>query len=145
MRRRATRFLHVLACAPAAALGVAAMTPASHARAASEQSRPAQVIVALDPGHGGSPDNNHPDQPFDPGAIADNGLMEKDAVLDIAKRARALLQQDMVKVVMTRNSDVWLDIGPRTDIANASGAVVFVSIHLNDFQDSPVGGSVVLF
>src|SRR2546421_3246241 len=51
----------------------------------------------------------------------------------------------MVKVVLPRESDTWMSIAKRADAATASGAAVFVSILLNDFQDTPVGGSVVLY
>jgi N-acetylmuramoyl-L-alanine amidase len=145
MRRRAKRLLHVLICAPVAVLLTASLTPIEHARAAAAQATPPQVVVALDPGHGGVADNAHPSQPFDPGAVAANGLLEKDVALDVARRVRTLLEADLVRVVMTRDSDVWMDIPSRSQIANDSGAAVFVSIHLNGFSDPTVGGSVVLY
>lgn len=145
MRRRAKRLLHVLICAPVAVLLTASLTPIEHARAAAAQATPPQVVVTLDPGHGGVADNAHPSQPFDPGAVAANGLLEKDVALDVARRVRTLLEADLVRVVMTRDSDVWMDIPSRSQIANDSGAAVFVSIHLNGFSDPTVGGSVVLY
>ena len=41
------------------------------------------------------------------------------------------LQAAGVTVLMTRNSDYWVDLGPRADFANRAGADVFVSIHAN--------------
>jgi N-acetylmuramoyl-L-alanine amidase len=145
MRRRAHLFLHVLACAPVAVLTTASLTLNEHALAAQPSATPPQVVVALDPGHGGSADNAHPDQLFDPGAVASNGLLEKDVALDISRRVRTLLEADQVRVVMTRDSDVWMDIPSRSQIANNSGAAVFVSIHLNGFSDPTVGGTVILY
>jgi N-acetylmuramoyl-L-alanine amidase len=102
--------------------------------------------VTIDPGHGGSPDNNHPELLFDPGVQAVNGLMEKDVTLSISRRVRDRLQKLGVRVVMTRDSDQYVDITPRIRTANSHGADLFVSIHLNYFGDDPgVGGSLVLY
>jgi N-acetylmuramoyl-L-alanine amidase len=147
MRHRANRLLHVLARAPVAVLLTASLAPSAHvlARAAPPATRPAPYVVALDPGHGGSPDNDHPDQLFDPGSVAQNGLLEKDYALDTASRARALLQHDRVQVVMTRDRDEYLDIGPRMQTAIDAGAKLFVSIHGNSWTDPSANGSVVLY
>jgi N-acetylmuramoyl-L-alanine amidase len=102
--------------------------------------------VTIDPGHGGSPDNNHPELLFDPGVQGANGLVEKDVTLGIARRMRDRLQKLGVRVVMTRDSDQYVDITPRIRTANSHGADLFVSIHLNYFGDDPgVGGSLVLY
>jgi N-acetylmuramoyl-L-alanine amidase len=147
MSHRATRSLHVLACAPVAVLMTASLAPSSHALAAATApaSRPAAYVVAIDPGHGGTPDNSHPDQLFDPGSVAQNGLLEKDYALDTARRTRALLEKDGVRVVMTRDRDQYLDIGPRMETAIAAHAQLFVSIHGNSWTDPGAGGSVVLY
>jgi N-acetylmuramoyl-L-alanine amidase len=149
MSHRAKRFLHVLACAPVAVLLTASLAPVAHALAATPApvpaTRPAAYVVALDPGHGGAPDNDHPDQLFDPGSVAQNGLLEKDYALDTARRTRALLERDRVQVVMTRDSDRYLDISPRMDTAIAAHAQLFVSIHGNSWTDPSASGSVVLY
>jgi N-acetylmuramoyl-L-alanine amidase len=147
MRHRATRLLHVLASAPVAVLLTASPAPIVHAQAASSvpATRPAPYVVAIDPGHGGSPDNDHPDQLFDPGSVAQNGLLEKDYALDTARRVRTLLQRDRVQVVMTRDRDEYLDISPRMETAIAAHARLFVSIHGNSWTDSTATGSVVLY
>jgi N-acetylmuramoyl-L-alanine amidase len=78
--------------------------------------------VVIDAGHGGK----------DPGAIGPSGLMEKDLVLDIAKRLRDLIQKDpQWRVILTRDTDVFIPLEERTAIANAKGADLFVSIHAN--------------
>ena len=155
MRHRATPLLHVLACAPVAALAAAAIALPVHALAAPPPSPaprttapakpPAPYVVAIDPGHGGTPDNNNPGQLFDPGVIAANGLQEKDLTLDVAKRLAALLRADNVEVVLTRTDDSYVDIGPRMQTAIDAGAQLFVSIHFNSWTDPTTGGALVLY
>jgi len=123
---------------------VAVLAPPPPAQAASS-GPPSQIVVCLDAGHGGSPDNDHPDVPYDSGAIAVNGLQEKDVALDLVRRTAALLEKDLVKVVLTRDRDVFLDIPTRSDIANRSGCVVMVSVHLNGLTDASVAGTTVLY
>jgi len=142
MRMRA-RLLHVLVIAPVAALTATALGSVSHAQAAT--SAPQPIVVALDPGHGGLPNNANPTQPFDPGAVGANGVLEKDVTLDVARRVRALLEADRVRVVLTRNSDVFVTIPDREQVAIDNHAAVFVSIHCNWFSDASVGGSLVLY
>ena len=147
MRHRATHLLHVIACAPVAALVAATSALSAHAQTAATVSaaQPQQYVVAIDPGHGGTPDNNHPDQPFDPGVIAANGLQEKDVTLDVAKRLATLLEADRVKVVLTRSDDSYVDISPRMQTAVDAGAQLFVSIHFNSFTDPSTGGALILY
>jgi N-acetylmuramoyl-L-alanine amidase len=102
-------------------------------------------VVAIDAGHGGSPDNAHPGKLFDPGSIAGNGLVEKDLTLDVAKRLKTRLEADKVKVVMTRSTDQYVGIEDRMSTATKAGANLFVSIHFNFFQDPAIGGSLVLY
>ncbi len=81
-----------------------------------------QIIVAIDPGHGGK----------DPGTTGKYKLREKDVVLDISRRvARKINEKDGFKAVMTRDSDVFLNLVERTRIAKKRNADIFVSIHLN--------------
>jgi N-acetylmuramoyl-L-alanine amidase len=78
--------------------------------------------IVIDPGHGGK----------DPGAIGKSGLMEKDVVLDIALKLRNLLEKQLSKrVILTRESDVFIPLDERTLIANAKKADLFISIHTN--------------
>jgi N-acetylmuramoyl-L-alanine amidase len=87
-------------------------------------------VVAIDPGHGGT----------DPGAIGVTGLVEKDVVLDVSLRLRAFLERQGVRVVMTRETDVFVDLGARVPIALREGATVFVSIHANASVRSVIRG-----
>jgi N-acetylmuramoyl-L-alanine amidase len=78
--------------------------------------------IVLDPGHGGK----------DPGAIGVGGIAEKDIVLAVAKKLATKLTQNMgVEVVLTRRDDRFIPLEDRTAIANAEGADLFVSLHMN--------------
>ena len=78
--------------------------------------------IVVDPGHGG----------HDPGAQGANGTREKDVVLQIGlKLARKLREELGLDVVMTRSTDVFLELKERTALANQVGADLFVSIHAN--------------
>ena len=86
--------------------------------------------VVLDPGHGGK----------DPGALSIHGLQEKDLVLDIARRVRAHLRVNGIRVVMTRDSDRFWTLKDRPYLAARGGGDVFVSIHLNATGTRSVSG-----
>lgn len=143
MRLRA-RLLHVLVLAPVAATIVAVLGVTAHAQT-STGAEPQPVVIALDPGHGGSPDPSNPTQPFDPGAIAASGLMEKVVTLDVAQRVATLLHEDMVQTVLTRDTDQWVTISDRERIAIDAHAERFISIHCNSFADATPTGSLVLY
>ncbi len=76
--------------------------------------------VVIDPGHGG----------IDTGARGLKGY-EKDYNLDLSLRLQAGLQRRGFKTLMTRNTDVFLDLGQRVAIANAQKKAIFISIHHN--------------
>ncbi len=78
-------------------------------------------LVVIDPGHGGK----------DWGAKGSYKLIEKELVLDISRRVRDILTKKGIKVRMTRNSDVYVPLVRRADIANKIDADIFVSIHAN--------------
>ena len=86
--------------------------------------------VVLDAGHGGK----------DPGAIGKYGTKEKDVALDITKRAGRLLEKSGIKVVYTRDEDVFIPLLDRTKIANDSNGKLFVSIHANANKNRKVQG-----
>lgn len=140
------RLLHILAAAPVAAIVAAALGPTARAQSPDSQAPPTPVIVVIDPGHGGTPNNANPAQPFDPGAIAPSGLMEKDVTLDVGLRVAALLRQDLVDVVLTRSTDVGLSTEQREQIGIDAHEDLFVSIHCNSYPVDPtVDGSLVLY
>ncbi|MCM3045222.1 MULTISPECIES: N-acetylmuramoyl-L-alanine amidase [Bacillus] len=77
--------------------------------------------IMLDPGHGG----------HDPGAVANN-LKEKELVLKIAKKTKAILEKVYgASVKLTRSTDVYIDLSQRARLANNWGADYFASIHIN--------------
>ena len=80
-----------------------------------------KFYIVIDPGHGGP----------DPGAIGVGGLRETEVVLDVSKRVKKLLSEKGVKVRLTRNNEVDLDLPSRVSIANRTDADIFVSIHAN--------------
>ena len=76
--------------------------------------------IVIDPGHGGK----------DPGA-SDNGVVEKNVNLAVGLELEKALSARGYRVVMTRNTDVYLTLQERTDIANRENADLFVSVHVN--------------
>lgn len=82
---------------------------------------PRKYRVVIDPGHGGK----------DCGAMAVNKICEKTIVLNVAKLVKKKLNAKNYQVFMTRNSDVYIDLKARTDMANAKNADLFISIHAN--------------
>jgi N-acetylmuramoyl-L-alanine amidase len=78
--------------------------------------------VVIDAGHGG----------HDTGTIGPTGYTEKELVLDVARRLKALIETEMgAEVVMTRGEDVFVPLESRTAIANQNEADLFISIHAN--------------
>jgi N-acetylmuramoyl-L-alanine amidase len=78
--------------------------------------------VVIDPGHGGK----------DPGAIGPRGTKEKDIVLHVGKKLGKLLKKNHgIEVIYTRNSDRFIPLNERTEIANSKKADLFISIHTN--------------
>ncbi len=86
--------------------------------------------IVIDPGHGGK----------DPGAIGRGGLKEKDVTLKLSKKLRDKLSPSVQKVVMTRETDVFIPLEERTAIANSQDADLFVSIHINASQRRAASG-----
>ncbi len=80
-----------------------------------------RVVVIIDPGHGGK----------DSGALGIGGAREKDVILPIGKRLAEILQQNGVQVIMTRDSDYFVTLPGRVQLAERANADVFVSIHAN--------------
>lgn len=87
--------------------------------------------IVLDPGHGGK----------DPGAIGQNGLMEKDVVLDVALKVRELMKDNpKYDIILTRENDTYIPLNERTEIANKVNADLFISIHVNASHNSYARG-----
>ena len=87
--------------------------------------------IVIDAGHGG----------HDTGTIGPNGLLEKDVVLDVAKRLGRLLESRLgAEVIYTRRDDTFIPLETRTAIANRERADLFISIHANSSRDSDARG-----
>jgi len=86
-------------------------------------------VVVIDAGHGG----------HDPGTIGVNHTREKDVALSIAKKLGDLIKKNLpdVKVVYTRDRDVFVELYRRGQIANESNGKLFISIHCNSMPRKP--------
>jgi N-acetylmuramoyl-L-alanine amidase len=92
--------------------------------------------VVIDAGHGG----------HDTGTIGPSGYMEKELVLDVAKRLRDLIETALgAEVVMTREDDSFVALENRTVIANQQQADLFISIHANSSSTPSARGVETYF
>ena len=100
----------------------------------SQQNLNSQFTVVVDAGHGGK----------DPGNTG-NGYLEKKIALSIALKLGKKLEDNGVKVVYTRKSDVFVNLFERANIANSSNAQLFISIHCDSHTSQAYGaGTFVL-
>jgi N-acetylmuramoyl-L-alanine amidase len=60
--------------------------------------------------------------------------------LDVAQRLNRKLRESQLKTVMTRNSDVFIELNDRVAVENAQKNAIFVSIHFNDSRRRGVRG-----
>ncbi|OYQ32939.1 hypothetical protein CHU95_17920 [Niveispirillum lacus] len=112
-----------------------AMTPVSAGTLkppmSKEKAKPSLPLVVIDPGHGGQ----------DPGAIALNGLREKDITLAMAKELRRqLLATGRYRVALTRDKDQFIPLRDRPAIARTKGADLFISLHADSITGKQVRG-----
>lgn len=102
-------------------------------------------VIYLDSGHGG----------LDPGTVYKN-IYEKDINLEICKKLEQVLEEEGAIVYMTRDGDYDLsnnytnsrkksDLNNRAKIINASGADIYISIHLNSISSSTWSGAQVFY
>jgi len=93
--------------------------------------------IVIDPGHGGK----------DPGALGYYHLKEKDIVLKIALKLGKYLKKRLpgVKILYTRQSDVFIPLWQRTQFANEHNGKLFVSIHCNSNSRHSVSGFETYF
>jgi len=111
-------------------------TPVAQRRAVavSEADRPSTVVV-IDAGHGG----------FDRGGIPGQRVAEKTMTLDVAQRLKEVLTAYGYRVVMTRDSDVFVPLGTRVAIANSYRNAIFVCIHFNAARRGSASGIETYF
>jgi len=88
--------------------------------------------IVIDAGHGGK----------DPGATI-KGVFEKDITLDVALKAGELIKKKFpdIKVIYTRDKDVFIPLNDRADIANKQKADLFISIHVNSCPKNTIFGA----
>jgi N-acetylmuramoyl-L-alanine amidase len=91
--------------------------------------------IIVDPGHGGD----------DAGARGPKGLKEKQAALDIALAVVQKLRGAGFEAASTRSEDVFIPLWDRAKAANAQGADLFISLHLNAARARSARGSEVYF
>jgi N-acetylmuramoyl-L-alanine amidase len=144
MRHHRARSLHVLVLAPVAAIFAGVLGPTPHALASATKA-PTPIVITVDPGAGGRPTAADPRIPLDPGAIGVNGLQEKTVDLDVGLRLAALLRADLVNVVMTRATDVYVASAQRVQLSIERHATLVVSIHANTSSDATTDGSMVVY
>lgn len=92
------------------------------------------TTIVIDPGHGG----------HDKGACSALGC-EKDYVLDIARQLKPLLEAKGFKVVLTRDSDVFIPLDIRARIANNTRDSIFISLHLNATDTNPAAAGFEIY
>jgi N-acetylmuramoyl-L-alanine amidase len=103
--------------------------------AANAPSSLASGTVVIDAGHGG----------FDRGGIPGQRVSEKMVTLDVAQRLRSVLAANGYRVVMTRDTDVFVPLGTRVAIANSYRNAVFVCIHFNSARRMGANGIETYF
>ena len=105
------------------------------------QALPKKILV-LDAGHGG----------YDSGSIGSKGIMEKNITLAVALKVGAILKENNIDIVYTRESDnvPWpanekKDLAARANISNNRKVDLFISIHLNSFKQKSVNGTETFY
>lgn len=105
-----------------------------------------EKTVIIDSGHGGA----------DPGKIGINGAKEKELNLKIAMKVKELLEEEGIRVVMTREDDTTLakdtdtnqkvqDMKARVELINHTAPDLVVSIHQNSYQEESIHGAQVFY
>ena len=93
-----------------------------------------QFTIVVDAGHGG----------VDPGAIGKNGFYEKTVALAAAKELKKALEKfGTYRVVLTRDTDVYLPLKQRVAIARQVAGDLFVSIHADSIKNQNIRGGHV--
>jgi len=104
--------------------------------------------VVIDAGHGG----------MDGGSVSGSGDTEKEINLAISQKLKKVFEDNGYTVVMTRETDTSLgedngtirkqktqDLKKRAEIANESGAGVFISIHVNKYESPEISGAQTFY
>ncbi len=102
---------------------------------ASESYQPGRdIVVAIDPGHGG----------HDPGAVGRGRTKEKHVALAVSRELAARINAERgMKAILVRTGDYYVDHRRRTQIAHENNADLFVSIHADAVKDRRANGATV--
>lgn len=129
---------------PPASSATAAVAPQSSAAVSTPASSAAPVVspvaapknetagtrevktIVIDPGHGGK----------DSGALGKKA-QEKDIVLAVAKLLKKELEKEGFNVKLTRDKDVFIELGQRANLANKWDGDLFLSLHCNAIDATP--------
>jgi len=102
----------------------------------SVKSKYSDKLIVVDAGHGG----------YDPGAIGPiTKVKEKDLNLQVALKVNQKLKELGFKTIMTRETDVFVDLYERADIANRNNADFFISVHHNSIDNKNIAGIQTLY
>jgi N-acetylmuramoyl-L-alanine amidase len=89
-----------------------------------------QRTIVVDAGHGG----------HDRGGVPYQRIGEKGMTLDVSQRLKRIREARGYRVIMTRNSDVFIPLGTRVAIANSHRGAIFVSVHFNSSRRAGANG-----
>lgn len=106
----------------------AATTPAASTATAKNETAGTREVktIVIDPGHGGK----------DSGALGAKA-QEKDIVLAVSKLLKKDLEKEGFNVKMTRDKDVFIELGQRANLANQWDGDLFISLHCNAVDATP--------
>ncbi len=92
------------------------------------------VVIAVDPGHGG----------HDPGAVGPRRTREKDIALAVSRMLAVRIDREPgMKSVLVRNGDYFVDHRGRMEIARKNKADLFISVHADAVDDKRAKGASV--
>ena len=121
--------------APASGLGAAGVQPPLPKRAVKPSTRAAGIykpVIVIDPGHGGHD-----------GGASKNGVSEKEVVLATSLKLRDKLNETgRYKVLMTRDTDVFVDLNRRREFAEQNKAALFIAVHADSSGSQARGGTI---
>ena len=95
---------------------------------------PQEICIVLDAGHGGR----------DNGSSA-GGILEKDINLALTEQLGQTLQERGYDILLTRESDEFIELEDRAAFANKKRAHLFISLHCNAFEDESANGTEVYY
>jgi len=103
-------------------------------RASDEKSAGRDIVIAIDPGHGG----------HDPGAVGRARTREKDVALAVSKLLAARINQERgMRAILVRDRDTYVDHRDRMEIARRAQADLFISVHADAVDDRRANGASV--